>query len=141
MNACQELAFSAAELGLACHLLSDQQGAGYITQVLQKFTPNKLSGHLAIHHDSLSIPFEQYELTFPQYLKSEPIYVFFEQSRENKENVFVLEEGQQFGKVMNNTYGYEYFVSNATMAYLLAVNWYVIEGAGSAIEWMKPLQK
>lgn len=40
---------------------------------------------------------------------------------------------------MEESFGMEYFVSNKTSDYLLAVNWYVIEGVGIAKDWLLTL--
>ncbi len=42
-----------------------------------------------------------------------------------------IENGRNFCSILKNAYGMEYFISNENANYLVAVNWYVIEGAGS----------
>lgn len=40
------------------------------------------------------------------------------------------------GDLMENSFGMEYFVSNEKLDFLIAVNWYAIEVAGSAIQFL-----
>lgn len=141
MNSCLELASTAQELSLAHKVLTGPEGAEYIVRTLEKFKPARVTGHLAIHHDSLSIPFEKYEISYPDFMPDEPTCIFFEQVRENVNCVFILEEGRKLSQILENTYRFEYFQSNEQIEYLLAVNWYVIEGIGLAAEWMGRLQQ
>lgn len=59
-------------------------------------------------------------------------YIFFDQENHNRSKVVVIDDAKKLGQIMENSYGMEYFVSNEKADYLLAVNWYVIEGEGSA---------
>jgi hypothetical protein len=136
----EELLRSSQELGIASRLLPENEGAEYIRLVLERYKPLKTKGHLSIYHDSVSVPLEEHEFTYTTYLGCEAAFVFFEQSWPDKNMVVVIEDGSRLGAVLDNCYGLEYFVSNDKMEYFLAVNWYVIEGAGSAIEWLKKLQ-
>ena len=109
MNKCQELAFTSCELGLAHQILGEHDSAEYIKNVLETFKPARLTGHLAIHNGTLSIPFGKYKTTYPLFMNDEPTYVFFEQSRDDKNCVFILEEGRKLSQVLENTYVFEYF--------------------------------
>jgi hypothetical protein len=139
MSKSDELINASQELGIASYILTSKEGADFIHFVLDLYKPNKLSGHLAIHHDSVSIPLEPYEFTYSTFMAEEPAYVFFEQKGTDINKVVVVEEGNRLGEILENSYGMEYFVSNKTANYLLAVNWYVIEGSGSAIDWLTTL--
>jgi hypothetical protein len=130
---------AADELGLECHVLGAEKSKCFIEQVTDKFGANKLSGHVAINHDSVNVPLEPHEFSFSENLRCEPVFLFFDQLGQDRELVVVLQEGQSLGKVLENAFGMEYFVSNETQEYLLAVNWYVIEGAGTAREWLSRL--
>lgn len=132
---------SADELGLACTVLSPDLASKFISDVTQKFEVEKLSGHVAINHDSISVALEPHEFTFSQQLPSGPAFVFFDQLGSDCGNVVVLQDGKSLGKVLENSFGMEYFVSNENYEYLLAVNWYVIEGVGTASDWLNVLAK
>jgi hypothetical protein len=45
------------------------------------------------------------------------------------------------GQLMANSYGMEYFVSNERADFLISVNWYVINVAGTAIDSLQKLIK
>jgi hypothetical protein len=51
----------------------------------------------------------------------------------------VIKDAKLIGNLMESSYGMEYFVSNEKADFLIAVNWYVIEVAGSAIESLTKL--
>lgn len=139
MSIAAEILRAAGEAGYACHMLPPAEGKSYISSVLARYQPEKNSGHLAISHDSVSIPLEAYEFTFPKSLPQQPVYLFFDQSGGDKGAVVVLLDGRSLGTVLEHAFGIEYFVSNDRQDYLVAVNWYVIEGAGAAVEWMTTL--
>ena len=130
---------AADELGLGCHVLGTEESKCFIAQVTDKFGANKLSGHLAINHDSVTVPLDPHEFSFSENLRYEPVFLFFDQLGQDRERVVVLQDGKSLGKVLENAFGMEYFVSNETQEYLLAVNWYAIEGAGAAREWLSRL--
>lgn len=44
--------------------------------------------------------------------------------------MIAIHSGRRLGEIMENSFGMEYFVTNKDFAYLLAINWYVIEGVG-----------
>ena len=135
-NYTKEILDVSRNLGIPCELLSKTKGVQFINSVFEKFSPNKKTGHLAIHHDSISIPLELYEFSYSSFLEKEPAYIFFDQEGLDKGNVIVVENGKEIGQIMENAFGMEYFVSNKEMDYLLAVNWHVIEGIGKAKEWL-----
>jgi len=139
MNNADELTKTGRELHIECRLLKGTEAFNYIHRVIQTFNPRKTSGHLAIGGDSITIPLEKYEFSFSEYLKCEPVYVFFDQENYDRNKVVVVHDGQQLGKLMENSFAMEYFVSNAKADYLLAINWYVIEGVGTAKNWLEKL--
>ena len=139
MSIAAEILRAAGEAGYGCHLLPPAEGKSYISGVLGRYRPEKTSGHLAISHDSVSIPLEAYEFTFPKSLPQQPVYLFFDQTGADKGTVVVLSDGRSLGTVLEQAFGIEYFVSNERQDYLIAVNWYVIEAAGVAVEWMSAL--
>ncbi|AKU24587.1 hypothetical protein ACZ75_01140 [Massilia sp. NR 4-1] len=108
---------------------------------MDKFKPERVAGHLAIGHHSIAIPLEANEFTYSSHLDAEAAYVFFEQRGEDRDRVLMLHDGPSLARVFANAYGMEYFVSNQRKSYLLAVNWYVIEGAGASVDWMKRLMQ
>lgn len=139
MSKADELLNSSQELGITSYLLTAKEGAAFIRFALDRYKPNKLAGHLAIQHDSVAVPLDHYEFTYSTFMAAEPAYIFFEQQGSDSNKVVIVEEGNRLGEILENSYGMEYFVSNKTADYLLAVNWYVIEGAGSAISWLTTL--
>lgn len=137
MDNSDELIRESRKLKIACTLLGNQESLEYINNVIKKFTPQKTSGHLSIYNnESVSISSEKYEFLYSDYLDDEPVYVFFDQENHNRNKVVVISEGKRLCRIMENTYGMEYFVSNKKAEYLLAINWYVIEGAGTAKQWL-----
>lgn len=140
MSKSEELTTASRELGIISFILLEEEGVDFIRSVLERYKPLKTSGHLSIYHDSVSIPLTEYEFTYSKYMSTEPAYVFFEQEGSKPSEVVVIEEGNRLGEVFFNSYGMEYFVSNKKAEYLLAVNWYVIEGIGTAVKWLKKLQ-
>ena len=54
--------------------------------------------------------------------------------------VAVVDNASKIGEIMNNCYGMEYFITNLAQNYLIAVNWYVIEVTGTAVELLKALR-
>lgn len=90
---------------------------------------------MAIGGDATSISLEPHEFSYSAHLDDGPIYIFFEQFGNDKNRVIVLNNGRNLGNVLENAFGMEYFVSNEKQGFLLAVNWYAIEGIGS-VDWM-----
>jgi hypothetical protein len=135
-----EMLRAAEEAGCACHLLATAEASLFISSVIARYRPEKIAGHLAISHDSVAIPLERYELTFSKSLPQQPAYLFFDQSGADKGAVVVLPDGRALCTVLEHAFGIEYFVTNNRQDYLIAVNWYVIEGAGAAVEWMAALR-
>ena len=140
MDNADELLKASAILEIPGILLGKQESAEYIKRVIKIFAPQKISGHLSIYNNnSISIPLEKYEFSYSNYLDDEPAYIFFDQENHNREKVVIISEGKKLCHILENAYGMEYFVSNENAEYLLAVNWYVIEGAGSAKHWLSKL--
>ncbi len=127
------------ELGIGCRILFKEESVNIIKKVFDKYKVGKKSGHLAIQFDSISIPLNGNEFTYSSHLNNEPIYVFFDQENNNRNEVILIDSSQRLGEIMENSFGMEYFVTNKKFSYLIAINWYVIEGAGIAKDWMKGL--
>lgn len=79
------------------------------------------------------------EFSYSEYLESEPAYIFFDQEGRDRNSVVVVKDTKLIGLLMENSYGMEYFVSNEKADFLIAVNWYVVEAAGSAVESLNEL--
>lgn len=132
------------ELGIAYTIIPKEEAVQTIGFVLEKFQVQKTFGHIAINidnEDTLTIPFEQYEFTYPMYLTDEPVYLFFAQNDIDKNSLIKINSARKLGVIFENCPGMEYFVTNESFSYLLAVNWYVIEGIGEAKQWMEKLSK
>jgi len=136
----KELIEVSDKLNIEIFLLNEKDAQGYIDNVLALYNPFRTDGHLGIGKNTVSIPTEKYEFTYSQYLKEEPAYVFFGQdSNVARKSVVKVNNAKILGELFENAYGMEYFVSNETMDYLIAVNWYTIEIAGIAIQYILPL--
>ena len=130
LNACKELEIKA-------RILSKEDSRNIITETIRKYNVNKITGHLSIHNNSYTLPIEDYEFTYSLNLNEEPVYMFFDQNNINKNDVVLINDGRKVCKIMENTYGMEYFLSNIELDFLITVNWYVLEGSGSVIDWIK----
>ncbi|WP_024291043.1 hypothetical protein [Lacrimispora indolis] len=136
----KELIEASNKLNIEICLLNENEAQGYIRAVLAFYNPFKTDGHLGIGKNTVSIPTEKYEFTYSQYLKEEPAYVFWGQdSNIARKSVVKVNNAKRLGELFENSYGMEYFVSNETMDYLIAVNWYTIEIAGLATQYLLPL--
>lgn len=127
------------ELGIDCKVVPPDEARKYNDFIVKKFNVQKQSGHLSILYQSISVPIEKWEFLYSEFLKDEPVYVFFDQENFHSTELVVIEKGKFLGRIMEDSYGMEYFASNIKGDYLLAVNWYVIEGAGTSIEWLTKL--
>lgn len=137
----KELIDASNNLNIEIFLLNEKDAQKYIESVLAIYKPFKTDGHLGIGGNTVSIPTEKYEFSYSQYLKEEPAYVFFGQdSNIAKKSVVKVNNAEMLGELFENAYGMEYFVSNEIMDYLIAVNWYTIESAGIAIQYLLPLK-
>jgi len=136
----KELIDVSKNLGIEIFLLNDRDAQEYIETVFALYNPFKTEGHLGIGENTVSISTEKYEFIYSQYLIEEPAYVFFGQdSNIARKSVIKINNAKILGALFENAYGMEYFVSNEAMDYLIAVNWYTIEVAGTAIENLLPL--
>ncbi|WP_336785880.1 hypothetical protein [Paenibacillus sp. MMO-177] len=136
----RELTQTGINLGIDTILLNKIESEQYIKKVIEFFRPSKTTGHVSIGTDeSLIIPLEENEFTFSVHLKSEPAFVFFDQEGLDKNTVIVINDAKLIGQLMENSYGMEYFVSNEKVDFLVSVNWYVINVAGTAIDSFKKL--
>ncbi|WP_228394036.1 hypothetical protein [Chryseobacterium artocarpi] len=139
-NKINEIQKVCKELGVECVIISKKDSIDIIDQVFKTFKVLKKSGHLAINSsDAISIPAEKNEYTYSANLDSEPVYIFFDQENNDRNQVVLIEDGRRMGAIMENSFGIEYFITNVNFNYLLAINWYSIEGVGSAVNWMKNL--
>lgn len=134
----QELIKISTDLGITIDVLDENKSKQFINRVIDTYNTTKMTGHLSIGKETETIPLEGNEFSYSKYLKREPAYLFFDQEGRDRNTVVVVKDAKMIGKLMENSYGIEYFVSNETTDFLIAVNWYVIEIAGSAIE---PLTK
>lgn len=128
----QELLQISSNLGIDIVILDGKESKQFIKRVIDIYRPFKITGHLSIAEDTLKIPLEGNEYSYSKHLKSEPAYIFFDQESRDRNTVVVVKDAKLIGKLMENSYGMEYFVSNEKSDFLIAVNWYVIEVAGSA---------
>lgn len=135
-----ELTQISSNIGIDIAILDENDSKQYIKRVIDIFKPFKITGHLSIGKETLTIPLEGNEFSYSKYLKSEPAYIFFDQESRDRNTVVVVKDANLIGNLMENSYGMEYFVSNKTSDFLIAVNWYVIEAAGATIESLTNLK-
>lgn len=133
----KELISIAPTIDVKANLLSKEQAEKYISYVLNKYHPWKTTGHLSIGDNAGKLSTEENEFTFSLSMKNEPAYIFFEQNTINKNDVVVIENAKNISKLMENSHGMEYFISDKNATYLIAVNWYSIEYTGD-IEFLNP---
>jgi len=139
MNCIKELVRASGDLDFDVTVMGDQNGIAYIDFILNKFKPYKTKGHLSIGGEAITIPIEEYEFEYSKYLTDEPVYVFFEQKGSEFGEVVIIKNGNKLCNILEDSFGMEYFVSNKKGDYLIAVNWYVIEGTGTASDWLRKL--
>lgn len=124
----EELKNAADMLGLQYELLTGEVAATIIETSFLKFEPFRTQGHLGIMHErSVKLKLSEHEYTFSETLADEPLLLFFEQTRESVDVIFKLYQGRAFSKLLEECYGMEYFLTNTSVDYLIAVNWYTIE--------------
>lgn len=128
------------DLGIIAHRISESESQTIIQSILKKFEVQKTIGHLAIYSNtSVAIPLENNEFIYSLQIPNKPIYLFFEQGQFHKNILILITEGSRICEIMKNSYTSEYFVSNIEQSFIIAVNWYVIEGDGEASDWLTTL--
>ncbi|MFJ8517269.1 hypothetical protein [Lysinibacillus xylanilyticus] len=135
----RELIYVSSELGIDIVVLNRLESEQYINKVIDTHMPFKITGHLQMDVDSITLSLEENEYSYSEHLKSEPAYIFFDQDGLDRKSVVIVKDAKLVGKLMENSFGMEYFVSNERNDYLIAVNWYVIHVAGSAINDLSKL--
>lgn len=131
MSKSEEIIEVSRELGVACDLMEEKQAVNYIPKVLEKFKPFKVTGHLQIGDNAISLPIEENEFSYSKKLDSEMACMFFEQNFSERNVVLMIENAKLVCHVMENCSGIEYFLSNDRIEYLIAVNWYSVHVAGT----------
>lgn len=128
----EQLKDAAEILGLRCEILTGEDASTIIETCFQKFKPGRKFGQLAIDNEnSIYLKLSDYEYTFSEKLDDEPVFVFFEQTREKVDVVFKLLNGKNFSRILEECGILEYFLTNETVDYLIAANWYTIEIVGN----------
>ena len=135
----EEILRASVYCGAAASPLASEETKTHIEKVKDKFRPFKTSGHLAIGHDSVCLPLEGNEFSFQRHLDAEPAIVFFDDHPWTAEKAVRIADVRNLGRVLEECSGLEYFMSDEAMTYLIAVNWYVIEGTGSVAERLKEI--
>ncbi|MCC2522082.1 hypothetical protein [Vibrio coralliilyticus] len=126
-----EIIDACSQLGIDCRVLSIAEARAYISKTVEHFTPTKTSGHLSIDNDSISLSIEDYEYSYSSVLPHQRAYLFFDQKGKDRNSVIEIGDSRAIGRIMENTFGMEYFVSNSNVDYLICVNWYAVEIKGS----------
>lgn len=139
MRYSDEIIRACKALGVDARLLLKDEARGFLAAVLERFAPVKTSGHLAIGHDSDSVPTDENELRLSDLLPARPIRMFFDQEGPDREVVVEVSQADRLGEVMEESFGMEYFLADEDASFLIAVNWYAIELAGDARAWSERL--
>ena len=127
-----QLKDAAEILGLRYEILTGGEASTIIKTSLEKFVPFRTLGHLAISDErSIYLKLSDNEYTFSEKLDDEPVFVFFEQTMNHVNIVFKLLNGKSFSKILEECGILEYFLTNETVDYLIAANWYTIEIVGN----------
>lgn len=130
-----ELISVGQELNIELKLLEYKKAQEDINNILQLFRPFRTNGHIGIGHDSIDLPLERWEYSYMKYLSREEGYIFFGQtSKLSKQTMIKIRDVRLLGEVLEKSYGLEYFLTNRDKDFLIAVNWYTIEGIGSVKE-------
>lgn len=133
LSEAEELLSIGKELGIDIELLTEDEAKICINTVLRRFTPFKVTGHIGIGHDSLKLSINEWEFSYMENLCQEKGYIFFEQENNlYKKTVVKIDDLRKLGKILEKSFGMEYFLSNERLDFLIAVNWYVIEITGTA---------
>lgn len=120
-------------LNIKIELLPDNEAKKYIDQVLERFRPFKVTGHIGIGHDSFCLGIDAWEFSYMEYLPKGSGYLFFDQGDSMSQRTVVkIEDLTRLGRILENSFGMEYFVANEAVDFLIAVNWYVVEISGAA---------
>lgn len=136
----KELLEIGKELDIKIELLTDSEAEKYISKSLNVFSPFKVTGHLGIGHNSFNLPIDKWEFSYMEYLCEESGYIFFGQrSNLYKNTVVKIENLRLLGRILEKSFGIEYFLTNEKTDFLIAVNWYVIEVSGTAQKMLEKL--
>lgn len=128
----EEIITISKKIGVKVELLADGEAKLFIQKALELFSPFKNTGHLGIGHDSFVIPITKWEYSYMDYLCQEKGYIFFPQRNLlSKKTVVRIEDLRMLGKILEESFGMEYFLTNRYMDFLIAVNWYAIEVTGT----------
>lgn len=126
----KELMSVADKLKIEVALFTEIEAENYILFILDKYKPWKTEGHLSIGDTTSKLSTEDNEFTFSLSMDDSPAFIFFEQNYINKNNVLEIKNAKEISRLMENTHGMEYFISNKSGSYLISVNWYSIEFTG-----------
>jgi hypothetical protein len=137
MKNSEEFINASNELEIEANLLPIDYAHEIISRCTQKYSIGKLSGHLAIHGDTIQLPLEPIEFSYSKQLMKGKAFLFFDQENHNRNEVVQIENAQEICNVLENCFGMEYFVTNEDYSYLISVNWYTVEVSGLAESWFK----
>lgn len=134
MNCINEILRVSNQLDIKVTLVEEDKSKLVINKVMQVFTPQKITGHLAISNDEvITFPVEDYEFIYSNSLPKSKGYIFFDQQSETEGQVVMIEDVRFLCRILEESFGMEYFLVDEDFTYLIALNWYVIEGAGKAV--------
>ncbi|WP_042351555.1 hypothetical protein [Bacillus massiliigorillae] len=98
----QELIYVSSELGVDIVVLNRLESEQYINKVIEMHRPFKITGHLQLDVDSLTLSLEENEYSYSEHLKSEPTYIFFDQDGLDRRSVVIVKDAKLVGKLMEN---------------------------------------
>ena len=127
----EEIITVGKKLNIKTELLADDEAERFIQRTLDLFTPFRTTGHLGIGYDYITLPIDNWEFSYMEYLSQESGYIFFSQNnRLSGRTVVKIDNLQELGKILDESFGMEYFLTNKNADFLIAVNWYVVEISG-----------
>jgi hypothetical protein len=122
-------------LGLPVRLMSKELANQIITEVDKKFGELNTWSHPQIMRsdpDIIELDLETFEFTYSERLPQERGYIFFTDNLLDKNAMVELGDIRDTCRIMDHSFGIEYFLTNERLNLLVAVNQYVIQVTGIA---------
>ena len=137
-----ELVSIGREMGINIKILPENESKNIIDTAMKRFRPYKREGHLGIGGNSVTLPINDWEYSYMEYLPKGVGLIFFEQKNLlNGKTVVKISDLRLLGKILKESFGMEYFLTNEKINFLIAVNWYVVEAAGIVQKDLKILNQ
>jgi hypothetical protein len=132
-----EVSRSILELGIGAKNLDAQHRAAVRTQVEDRNSPNSRVWPLweAVRFGA-SVHDAQGWQRIAEYVGDKPCYMMF--NPDDGAEVFRFESGHDLAKVLNDTFGFEFYVTDEEFTFLLCFNHHdMLLANGRATDWLK----